>query len=95
MEEPNHMRLKHPVYYIWQALTDTDEKSVQKYLSLISNTHCTHLQRMDDYDNKYISCIGDDSAKWEEPALSHHPTMSCTATTPIVEMWNFMVGEVE
>ena len=59
-------RLKKSIYYIWQALNDTDEKSAQKYLDLISNTVCTnprhirpHLQRMDEYYSKYASCIGD------------------------------------
>ena len=33
------------VYYIWQALTDTDEESAQKYLDLISATICTGLRQ--------------------------------------------------
>ena len=36
---------------------------------------------MDDYYNKYSSCIGEDALKWEEPALSRHLTMSLPDST--------------
>ena len=42
MEEANRMRHQHSIYYIWQALIDTDKESTQKYLGLISTMHCAN-----------------------------------------------------
>ena len=74
---PSKKRLKTSMYYIWQALNDTDKESARKYLDLISNTVCTnphlirpHLQCMDEYYAKYASSIGDKALEWEELSLT-------------------------